>query len=81
MITLNEKTYVSPKRKLLERFSESRDGWKDKCAKAKRAAKALANNVAALQRSREKWKAIARQRRDEVEQLQRELEQAKNNLP
>lgn len=81
MSTLDEaKTYRSPPHKLLGFFEKSRDCWKAKCAAAKRKAKALANNVAALQRSRGRWKALARQRRDEIERLRQELEQVKNSL-
>ena len=75
------KTYRSPRHKLLGFFEKSRDRWKSKCLAAKRKAKALANNVTALRKSREQWKAHARQQRDEVDRLRQELEQAKNNLP
>ena len=54
-------------------------GDQAKCLDAKRIGKALANNVAALQRSREHWKALVREHRDEVEQLRQELEQIKNS--
>ena len=37
------------------------------------------NNVVALRKSRERWKALARQWRDEVKRLRQELEQAKNS--
>ena len=77
---IGSKTFRSPRHKLLEFFQKSRDGWKAKCLAAKRKAKALANNVAALQKSRERWKALARQQRSQLQQLQGELEEAKNNL-
>jgi hypothetical protein len=73
------KVYRSPLHKLLNFFRKSRDGWKAKCLTAKRKGKALANNVAALNKSRDRWKVLARQWRDEVEQLRQELEQAKNS--
>jgi hypothetical protein len=73
------KVYRSPLHKLLNFFRKSRDGWKVKCLTAKRKGKALANNVAALTKSRDRWKSLARQRRDAVEQLRQELEQAKNS--
>lgn len=79
--SVEPKKYRSPRHKLLEFFERSRDGWKAKCLSAKRKAKALANNVAALRKSREQWKALAREQRDEVHRLRQELEQAKNNLP
>jgi hypothetical protein len=73
------KVYRSPLHKLLRFFRKSRDGWKVKCLTAKAKGKALANNVAALTKSRNRWKVLARQRRDEAEQLRQELEQAKNS--
>ena len=80
MSALSEpKVYRSPLRKLRNFFERSRDGWKAKCVAAKRKGKALANNVVALTKSRDHWKVLARQRRDEVEQLRQELEQAKNS--
>lgn len=73
------KTFRSPRHKLLGFFKKSRDRWKAKCLQAKRKGKALANNVAALQRSRERWKAVAREHGSEVEQLRQELERIKNS--
>src|SRR3989304_389773 len=81
MSSLSEpKMYLSPQGKLVRFFERSRDGWKAKCQSAKRKAKALSNHVAALKKSRNRWKAMARQHRDEVEQLRQELEQLKSGL-
>ena len=81
METLIEpKTYRSPQYKLLGFFEKSRDRWKAKCLAAKRKAKAFANNIAALKKSRERWKTLARQHRDEVERLRQELEETKSGL-
>jgi uncharacterized coiled-coil DUF342 family protein len=74
-----QKTYRSPLNKLVRFFEKSRDGWKEKCQAAKRKAKTLLNHVATLKKSRNHWKAQARQHRDEVQRLRLELEQAKNN--
>lgn len=80
MSVLSEpKTYRSPRHKLLAFFEKSRDGWKAKCLAAKKKVKALANNVAALRRSRERWKALACQRRNEILRLERELEEVKSS--
>lgn len=73
------KVYRSPRHKLLAFFERSRDRWKAKCLAAKQKAKALLNNVVALRRSREHWKALACQYRDEVQRLRQELEQVKNS--
>jgi hypothetical protein len=78
-VSIEPGTYRSPRHKLLGFFVKSRDGWKAKCLAAKRKAKALANNVAALRKSRAQWKTLARERGDEIRRLQQELEEAKNN--
>ena len=79
--TAEPKTYRSPRHKLLTFFEKSRDRWKAKCLAAKRKAKALANDAAAVRRSRERWKALARQQSEEMEQLRQQLEEAKKSLP
>ncbi|MGA2068142.1 MAG: hypothetical protein ABSG86_24435 [Thermoguttaceae bacterium] len=67
------KTYRSPLSKLVRCFERSRDGWKRKCQEAKRVAKRFFNHIAKLKASRNRWKALARQYRHEVEQLREEL--------
>ena len=61
-------------------FERSRDGWKKKCQAAKRKGKALLNGVVALRKSRDHWKALARQYRGEVERLRQELGEIKSSL-
>jgi hypothetical protein len=65
---------------LVRFFERSRNGWKEKCQAAKGKGKALLNHVAALKKSRNRWKALARQHRDEVERLRQELEEVKSGL-
>jgi len=79
VIALNneQKVFRSPKAKLLRYFERSRNGWKRKCREAKDDVKRLSNNVAALKRSRGRWKVLAKQRVGEIEQLRRELEEIK----
>jgi|WetSurMetagenome_2_1015567.scaffolds.fasta_scaffold365127_2 hypothetical protein len=79
MIALNDeqKEFRSPQTKLVRFFEKSRNGWKRKCRKAKGDVKRLSNNVADLKRSRCRWKLLAKQRVDEIEQLRRELDEAK----
>ena len=72
-VSSEPKVYRSPLHKLLNFFKKSRDAWKAKCQAAKRKGKALANNVAALTKSRDRWKVPARQHRDEVEQHRRDV--------
>jgi len=69
--------YKSPIHKLLPFFERSRNGWKEKCAVAKATVKRLKNQTAKLQRSRQRWKELAKQRGRELQQLQRELEAQK----
>jgi hypothetical protein len=72
-----EKQYKSPVRKLLPFFERSRDGWKQKCAVAKAAVKRLTNQTEKLQRSRGRWKELARQRGEELKRLRCKLEAQK----
>jgi uncharacterized coiled-coil DUF342 family protein len=80
-ILCQKKTYRSPIHKLLPFFQSSRDGWKLKCQKAKRKAKGLYNQLAALKKNRNHWKAEARQYREQVAQLQQELAEIKSSRP
>lgn len=82
MSTVSEtKEYRSPKHKLVSFFRRSRDGWKRKCQASKRKAKSLANHVAALKKSRNRWKSLVREQREEIARLRRELEEAKKSPP
>jgi hypothetical protein len=72
-----EKGYRSPVHKLLPFFERSRDGWKGKCKKARRAVKRLKNQTAKLQKSRQRWKELALRQRRDLKRLQRELEAQK----
>jgi len=80
-VTVGSTVYRSPRHKVLAGLKRGRDTWKRRCAAAKKKGKALANNVAALRKSRAEWKALARERRDEIRQLRQELEEAKNPRP
>lgn len=72
-----ERQYKSPVHKLLPFFERSRDGWKRKCGVAKAAVKRLKNQTAKLQRSRQRWKELAKQRGRELERLRHDLEAQK----
>jgi hypothetical protein len=71
--------FTTPLRKLTRFFQSSRDGWKAKCQQAKKEGKLLANQVRAVEKSRQHWKEIARQREREIRQLQKQLSQEKNS--
>jgi hypothetical protein len=72
-----EMRYKSPIHKLLPFFERSRNGWKRKCGVAKAAIKRLKNQTEKLQRSRQRWKELAKERGREVERLRDELEAQK----
>jgi hypothetical protein len=46
---------------LVEFFERSRDKWKEKCRKAKRKSKKLAERLKAARAQRDHWKAVAEQ--------------------
>jgi chromosome segregation ATPase len=55
METTTEKTYTSPRRKLVKFFERSRDKWKAKSRAAKTVLKRLGNRVRRLERSNEAY--------------------------
>jgi hypothetical protein len=67
----------SPPRKLLPFFKTSRDGWKAKHHEVKEECKLLSNQVRAVEKSREKWRARAEAAEQRVKELEREIEQLK----
>ena len=82
MIATTEQTaFRSPQRKLVRFFLRSRDGWKRKCQRAKASIKRLTNGQRALERSRDRWKTLAKQQREELRNLRRELEVQKTPHP
>jgi len=62
----------SPLRKLVQFFRRSRDNWKEKHHAMKRECRKLANQVAAVEKSRELWRAQAQQLRQRVAELETE---------
>ena len=48
--------YISPARKLIRFFRNSRDGWKAKHQEAKALIKRLENRVRFLEKSKDEWK-------------------------
>lgn len=71
--------FKSPIPKLLKFFLRSRDRWKAKCQEAKRDNKKLANQVRAVEKSRNHWKQIANEAQQALAQSQRECEELKNH--
>jgi uncharacterized protein (DUF3084 family) len=70
----------SPVRKLVRFFRRSRDRWKEKHHALQRKYKLMANQVRAVETSREKWKEQAQQARQELRQVQQEMEQFKKSV-
>jgi len=73
-------TYRSPLRKLRAFFERSRNGWKEKCRKAKALAKRLSNRVRKLEASRDRWKQRAKRQDEELRSLRKELEASKTAI-
>jgi hypothetical protein len=69
--------YSSPRKKLLRFFVGSRDDWKAKCARAKQRCKLLGNQVRAVEKSREQWRALAKQREERIAELEQEVAEQK----
>ena len=69
--------YRSPRKKLLRFFVRSRDGWKAKCAEANEDRKLLANQVRAVEKSREQWRTLAEERKRQIVELEQELAELK----
>jgi hypothetical protein len=70
----------SPLRKLVRFFRRSRDGWKVKHHAMKRMCRTLANQVAAVEKSRDEWRARARGSQRRVDELEKELAEQKAGL-
>lgn len=84
METKNNKTYRSPKRKLVRFFEKSRDQWKAKYLEVKKRIKRQQNRIRFLERSKEQYKEKVRELEAEVEELraaqskkEREIEELK----
>jgi hypothetical protein len=54
---LEQNTYKSPVRKLVNFFEKSRDNWKEKYQLTKKENKKLKNKVCTLKSSQQKWKS------------------------
>jgi histidinol-phosphate/aromatic aminotransferase/cobyric acid decarboxylase-like protein len=64
-----EKTYKSPRRKLVRFFEKSRDQWKAKCLEAKATAKALKHRIRYLEKSKAEWKTKAKELEQELARM------------
>ena len=69
--------FKSPKGKLVRFFQRSRDGWKEKYMESKRNNKKLSNQTRAVEKSRARWRQIARREQQRSRELERELVELK----
>lgn len=69
--------FKSPKGKLVRFFQRSRDGWKEKYMESKRNNKKLSNQTRAVEKSRARWRQIARREQRRSRELERELVELK----
>lgn len=70
----------SPVRKLVRFFRGSRDNWKEKHHAIKQKCRRLANQVTAVEKSREQWRAQAQGLHQRVTELENELAKQKASL-
>lgn len=70
--------YRSPRKKLLRFFVGSRDSWKAKCAEAIEGRKLMANQVRAVEKSREQWRILAEERKRQIAELEGEMAELKS---
>ena len=63
----------SPVKKLVVFFQLSRDKWKAKYLAKRDQAILLANQVRAVEKSRQQWRTIAQEARQEVKELKQQL--------
>lgn len=61
--------FKSPLKKLVAFFEKSRDNWKAKYFAKRDQAILLANQVRAVEKSRESWRSIAREAQRELDEL------------
>jgi transposase-like protein len=75
-----EPEFKSSPARLVRLFRYSRDLWKQRAADSQRAVKKLHITVRDLGKSRDHWKALARQQSQEIAALRLQLEQASQQL-
>lgn len=78
MACMDVDSYVTPRKKLLGLFLRGRENWKQKVAKAKYEKKLAANQARAVERSRDQWRALAKEQQARIKELEQELEAQKS---
>ncbi len=67
--------YKSPPSRLARFFRDSRNGWKQKALERQNKLRAADVKVRDLTKSRDKWKRAAKETKQRLEQLEKEIEQ------
>lgn len=80
-MTTDGTTYKSRPKVLLEFFRRSRDNWKRKCQETKAALKLAKNQNRAVQESRAKWRAQAKELEAELRRVREGVEEQKMTPP
>ena len=79
-VGMEAREFKSPLRKLVRFFRSSRDARKEKHGKLNQHGKKLANQTAAVEKSRDRWRQEVRELRQTVKKLEDELERQKQSL-
>lgn len=74
------KTYTSPRRKLVRFFEQSRDQWKAKHHQLQIIRKRLENRVRFLEKSQAQWKSRAQEAEAEVARLQTQARRLEEDM-
>lgn len=75
-----EKTYKSPRRKLVRFFEKSRDNWKRKYTELKQRVRYLQNRIRYLEKSRSNWKEQAQAASENLKTVKEDLKNAEEKI-
>ena len=75
-----QKTYKSPRRKLVRFFEKSRDNWKEKYTKLKHRVRYYQNRIRYLEKSRANWKEQAQAARENLKTVKEDLKIAEEKI-
>jgi phage shock protein A len=74
-------SYLSPIRKLIPFFVNSRDQWKEKCKLAKQEIKRLKNNLNYMKNTNQELKGQIAELKNKISSLEIEIKKNSNNKP
>jgi hypothetical protein len=73
--------FKSPVSKVVKFLQKGRSGWKSKCMTVKREKKLVANQARAAEKSRDYWKALAKDALRRIRELEQQMERLKFDTP